>query len=121
MVSNIVTIPTNEIIEGASGSLIFRKPKASEMMLIADETTALEDENQEREQKGLKKKEITAGLIIQIEKVVSNCFIRGIASDGVENCTKEEFEQNFTDMQSVLLIFAKLSETKDLIKKNPES
>jgi hypothetical protein len=120
MVSNIVTIPTKEVIEGADGSLIFRKPKASEMMLIADETTNLEDENQQRAKQDLKKKDVTSNLILQIEKVVSGCFLKGIASDGTENCTKEEFEQNFTDMQSVLLIFAKLSETKDLVKKNPE-
>lgn len=121
MVSNIVTIPTKEIIEGVNGSLIFRKPKASEMMLIADETIRLEDENQEREKQGYKKKDLNASLVLQIEKIVSGCFIKGISTDGTENCTKEEFEQNFTDMQSVLLIFAKLSETKDLVKKNPES
>jgi len=117
MVSNLVTIQIKELLENAEGSLIFRKPKASEMILIADEQTKLQDENHFREKDGLDKKDLSPGLITVIQDLVLNCYIKGIDETGNE-ISKEDFEMNFVDLQSVLVAFSKLSETKDLIKKN---
>jgi hypothetical protein len=112
MYSNLITIEVNEINPTLSGSLKFRKPKASEMIIISEEQIKLQDENSERKNKGLQPKEVSAGLVNIIEGLVSKCFVSG-ANEG-EEITKENFELNFLDLNSVLFIFTKISDMQGL-------
>jgi len=118
MYSNTITIQASELNSKLTGNLKFRKPKASEVMAMSEEQVKLQDENTEREAKGLKPKEVSKGLVVVVEDIVMKCYISGQVND--EDLTKEAFEENFSDINSVMYIFSKLAEVGGLGQEKPE-
>lgn len=112
MYNNTITINLTEIKKDVTGTLRFRKPKASEMIEVAEAQTQLQDENTLREKQGLKPKEVNAGMVAVIEKLVQQCYIDGECEG--EKVTRELFEENFLDLQTVIHVFSQLSDMEGL-------
>jgi hypothetical protein len=112
MYNNLITIRVKDLNPELSGTIKFRKPKASEMIELSEEQIKLQDENSRREAEGLKPKEVSSGMVKIIEKLVCDCYIWG--QNGEEEISKETFELNFLDIVSVMNIFSKLSDTEGL-------
>ena len=112
MYNNLISIQVKDLNKELTGTLKFRKPRASEMIELSEEQIKLQDENSKREADGLKPKEVSSGMVKIIEKLVCDCYISG--QNGEEKVSQEVFELNFLDIVSVMNIFSKLSDTEGL-------
>lgn len=118
MYSNSITIQVSELNSKLTGTLKFRKPKASEVIAMSDEQVKLQDENTEREAKGLKPKEVSTGLVVVVEDIVMKCYLSGQIDE--QELSKEAFEENFSDINSIMYIFNKLADIGGLAQEKPE-
>lgn len=125
MLANLVKIELKELYgdKWADCSFIFRKPKASEMMLVNQEQINLQDINLQREEENKTKLDATQELIEAMELTITQCFISGKfldIDDNIVDITKEQFAESCLDTQLVMHILPKLVETVGLVNSKPE-
>jgi hypothetical protein len=119
MFANLVKIELKELYgdEWADCSFIFRKPKASEMIIVNEAQIDFQDTNAKREEEGKTPLEASSKLIEAMETIIANSFVSGTALDeGVKvDVTKEQFGNSFVDLETVIYIFPKLINTQGLV------